>query len=331
MSVEISYREGLHQALREEMQRDEDVLLLGEDITGYGGSYAVTKGLHEEFGLDRVMETPIAEAGIVATAIGLAMGGMRPVAELMTVNFALLALDQIVNNAAKFHYMFNAQWSVPIVVRTVSGFGQLAATHSQTFEGWFASVPGLKVVMPATPADAKGLLKTAIRDPDPVIFIEHSLLYSRRGPVPDDGEHLVPIGEAAVVREGSDVTVVAYSRMLLEALVAAEELSKDGIECEVVDLRTLRPLDLDAVAASVAHTHRAVVCGEDWRTGGLGASLVAEIQDRCFDALDAPVARVAMADVPLPYARNLEKMLIPTAHSVTEAVRGLLSSVGGRA
>jgi pyruvate dehydrogenase E1 component beta subunit len=248
----------------------------------------------------------------------------------MTVNFALLALDQIVNNAAKFHYMFNGQWSVPIVVRTVSGFGQLAATHSQTFEGWFASVPGLKVVMPATPADAKGLLKTAVRDPDPVIFIEHSSLYSRRGPVPDDGdEHLVPIGQSAVVREGSDVTVVAYSRMLLEALAAAEELSRDGIECEVIDLRTLRPLDLDTVADSVARTHCAVVCGEDWRTGGFGSSLAAEIQDRCFEVLDAPVARVAMADVPLPYARNLERMLIPTAHSVTEAVRGLLGK-GGR-
>jgi pyruvate dehydrogenase E1 component beta subunit len=330
MTVEISYREALHQALREEMQRDESVLLLGEDITGYGGSYAVTKGLHEEFGLDRVMETPIAEAGIVATAIGLSMGGFRPVAELMTVNFALLALDQIVNNAAKFHYMFNGQWSVPIVVRTVSGFGQLAATHSQTFEGWFASVPGLKVVMPATPADAKGLLKTAVRDPDPVIFIEHSSLYSRRGPVPDDGdEHLVPIGQSAIVREGSDVTVVAYSRMLLEALAAAEELSGDGIECEVIDLRTLRPLDLDTVYDSVARTHHAVLCGEDWRTGGFGSTLAAEIQDRCFEVLDAPVARVAMADVPLPYARNLERMLIPTAHSVTEAVRGLLGN-GGR-
>jgi len=329
MTVEISYREALQQAIREEMRRDEDVLLLGEDITGYGGSYAVTKGLHEEFGLDRVMETPIAEAGIVATAIGLSMGGLKPIAELMTVNFAMLALDQIVNNAAKFHYMFNEQWSVPIVVRTVSGFGQLAATHSQTFEGWFASVPGLKVVMPATPADAKGLLKTAIRDPDPVIFIEHSLLYSRRGPVPEGDDHLVPIGEAAIVREGGDVTIVAYSRMLVEALAAAEELASYGVDCEVIDLRTLRPLDVDTVAGSVARTHRAVVCGEDWRTGGFGATLVAEIQDRCFDTLDAPVARVAMADVPLPYARNLEKMLIPTAHSITEAVRGLLS-IGGR-
>jgi pyruvate dehydrogenase E1 component beta subunit len=329
MTVEISYREALHQAMTEEMRRDENVVLLGEDITGYGGSYAVTKGMHEEFGLDRVMETPIAEAGIVATAIGLSMGGMRPVAELMTVNFALLALDQIVNNAAKFHYMFNGQWSVPIVVRTVSGFGQLAATHSQTFEGWFASVPGLKVVMPATPADAKGLLKTAIRDPDPVIFIEHSLLYSRRGAVPEGDDHLVPIGRAAVVREGTDVTIVAYSRMLLEALAAAEELSKDGVECEVVDLRTLRPLDLDTVVDSVAHTHRAVVCGEDWRTGGFGAALAAEVQERCFDVLDGPVGRVAMADVPLPYARNLERMLIPNAHSVTEAVRSLLPAGGG--
>jgi pyruvate dehydrogenase E1 component beta subunit len=329
MTVEISYREALRQAIAEEMRRDENVLLLGEDITGYGGSYAVTKGLHEEFGLERVMETPIAEAGIVATAIGMSMGGLRPIAELMTVNFALLALDQIVNNAAKFHYMFNAQWSVPIVVRTVSGFGQLGATHSQTFEGWFASVPGLKVVMPATPADAKGLLKTAIRDPDPVVFIEHSLLYSRRGPVPEGDDHLVPLGESAIVREGTDVTLVAYSRMLLEALAAAEEMAGYGVECEVVDLRTLRPLDLEPVAESVSRTHHAVVCGEDWRTGGFGASLAAEIQDRCFESLDAPVARVAMADVPLPYARNLEKMLIPTAHSITEAVRGLMS-IGGR-
>ncbi len=320
-----TYREAVRSALREEMERDPDVILLGESITGYGGSYAVTRGLVEEFGSHRVMETPIAEAGIVGFAVGAAMGGLRPVAELMTVNFALLALDQIVNSAAKFHYMFGGQWSVPMVVRTVSGFGQLGATHSQSFEGWFASVPGLKVVMPATPADAKGLLLSAIRDPDPVIFIEHSLLYSTRGPMPDDPAALVPIGRARVARAGTDVTVVAYSRMLLQALQAAEALEReDGCQCEVIDLRTLRPVDYPTVAASVRRTHRVVLCGEDWRSGGFGAALLAELQDLCFDDLDAPIARVAMRDVPLPYARNLEQALLPSSEQVVETVRSLL-------
>ncbi len=324
--AELSYRAAVRDALREEMLRDESVILLGESITGYGGSYAVTKGLVEEFGPRRVMETPIAEAGIVGFAVGAAMGGLRPVAELMTVNFALLALDQIVNSAAKFHYMFGQQWSVPLVVRTVSGFGQLGATHSQSFEGWFASVPGLKVVMPATPTDAYGLLVSAIRDPDPVIFIEHSLLYSMRGPAPPSGEAgLVPLGRAQVVRQGQDVTVVAYSRMLFQALQAAETLEReDGISCEVIDLRTLRPLDYPTVVGSVRRTHRVVLCGEDWRTGGFGATLLAEIQDRCFDDLDGPVARVAMRDIPLPYARNLEHLLIPAAGDVVAAVRSLV-------
>ncbi len=322
---ESTYREAVRSALREEMLRDPNVILLGESITGYGGSYAVTKGLVQEFGPHRVMETPIAEAGIVGFAVGAAMGGLRPVAELMTVNFALLALDQIVNSAAKFHFMFGGQWSVPMVVRTVSGFGQLGATHSQTFEGWFAHVPGLKVVMPATPADAKGLLLAAMRDPDPVMFIEHSLLYSTRGPMPDDPETVVPIGRARIARAGSDVTVVAYSRMLLQALQAAEVLEReDGCQVEVIDLRTLRPVDYPTVTQSIQRTHRVVVCGEDWRTGGFGASLLAELQDRCFDDLDAPIARVAMADVPLPYARNLERALIPSSEQVVQAVRGIL-------
>lgn len=324
--AEISYRQAVRDAMREEMLRDPRVILMGESITGYGGSYAVTKGLIDEFGPKRVMETPIAEAGIVGFAVGAAMGGLIPVAELMTVNFALLALDQVVNSAAKFHYMFGGQWSVPLVVRTVSGFGQLGPTHSQSFEGWFASVPGLKVVMPATPADAKGLLLAAIRDPDPVIFIEHSLLYSTRGEVPadagDDGE--IPIGSAKVVREGSDVTLVGYSRMLLQALHAAEVLEReDGISCEVVDLRTLRPLDYPTVVNSVRRTHRLVLCGEDWRTGGFGASLLSEIQDRCFDDLDAPIQRVAMRDIPLPYSRELERLLIPSSQDIISAVRRL--------
>ena len=324
--AELSYRDAVRDALREEMQRDSRVILMGESITGYGGSYAVTKGLVDEFGPKRVMETPIAEAGIVGFAVGAAMGGLLPVAELMTVNFALLALDQIVNSAAKFHYMFGGQWSVPLVVRTVSGFGQLGPTHSQTFEGWFASVPGLKVVMPATPADAKGLLLASIRDPDPVIFIEHSLLYSTKGEVDDEsaGGTEIPIGKANVVREGTDVTLVGYSRMLLQALHAAEVLAQeDDISCEVVDLRTLRPLDYPTVVNSVRRTHRLVLCGEDWRTGGFGGSLLSEIQDRCFDDLDAPIQRVAMRDVPLPYSRELERTLIPTSDDIVEAVRRL--------
>jgi pyruvate dehydrogenase E1 component beta subunit len=320
--AELTYREAVRSAMREEMRSDPRVILMGESITGYGGSYAVTKGLVEEFGPKRVMETPIAEAGIVGFAVGAAMGGLRPVAELMTVNFALLALDQIVNSAAKFHYMFGGQWSVPLVVRTVSGFGQLGPTHSQTFEGWFASVPGLKVVMPATPADAKGLLLAAIRDPDPVIFIEHSLLYSTKGEVPEQEGLEVPIGRAAVVREGTDVTLVGYSRMLLQALHAAEVLEReDGVSCEVIDLRTLRPLDYPTVVGSVGRTHRLVLCGEDWRTGGFGASLLSEIQDRSFDDLDAPIARVAMRDIPLPYSRKLEQQLIPASQQIVDAVR----------
>ncbi len=324
--AELTYREAVRSAMREEMLRDQRVILMGESITGYGGSYAVTKGLVEEFGPKRVMETPIAEAGIVGFAVGAAMGGLIPVAELMTVNFALLALDQIVNSAAKFHYMFGGQFSVPLVVRTVSGFGQLGPTHSQTFEGWFASVPGLKVVMPATPADAKGLLLAAMRDPDPVIFIEHSLLYSTRGEVPADvdGGQEVPIGRARVAREGTDVTLIGYSRMLLQALHAAEVLEReDGVSCEVIDLRTLRPLDYPTMVASVQRTHRLVLCGEDWRTGGFGASLLAEMQDRCFDDLDAPVQRVAMRDVPLPYSRQLERSLIPASQQIVDAVRRL--------
>lgn len=323
----VSYRDAVRSALRDEMLRDQRVILMGEDITGYGGSYAVTKGLVEEFGSKRVLETPIAEAGIVGFAVGAAMGGLVPVVELMTVNFALLALDQIVNSAAKFHYMFGGQWSVPLVIRTVSGFGQLGPTHSQTFEGWFASVPGLKVVMPATPADARGLLLASIRDPDPVIFIEHSLLYSTKGELQDadDGaEEEVPIGQAKVVREGRDVTLVGYSRMLLQALQAADVLERaDGISCEVIDLRSLRPVDYPTVVESVRRTHQLVLCGEDWRTGGFGAALLSELSDRCFDDLDGPIQRVASPDVPMAYSRQLERALIPTSDEVVEAVRRL--------
>jgi pyruvate dehydrogenase E1 component beta subunit len=322
---EQTYREALRQALREKMAGDPRVFVLGEDVGAYGGAYSVTRGLQEEFGAERVRETPIAESAIVGCAIGAAMGGMRPVAEIMTVNFALLAIDQLVNHASKFHYMFAGKIRVPMVMRTVSGWGQLGATHSQTFENWFASIPGLKVVAPATPHDAKGLLKAAIEDDDPVVFIEHSLLYGIRGEVPE-ADYRVPLGLAEVRREGADVTIVAWSRMLQVSLRAAAQLEEAGVSCEVVDLRTLRPLDLDTVCESVARTHRLVVAEEDWRTVGLGAEIAAAVTERCFDDLDAPPRRVAMPDVPMPYAKNLELALVPTEEEVIAAVRSQLGA-----
>jgi pyruvate dehydrogenase E1 component beta subunit len=320
---EMTYREGLRQALKEKMEGDPRVFILGEDVGAYGGAYSVTRGLQAEFGAERVRETPIAESAIIGCAVGAAMGGMRPVAEIMTINFALLAMDQIVNHAAKFHYMFGGKIRVPMVMRTVSGWGQLGATHSQTFENWFSSVPGLKVVAPATPRDAKGLLKASIEDDDPVIFIEHSLLYGIRGEVPDT-DFREALGQAMVVREGTDVTVVGYSRMLQVALRAAAQLEELGVSVEVIDLRTLRPLDMDSVYASVRKTHRLVVAEEDWRTIGIGAEIAASAAEECFDALDAPVRRVAMPDVPMPYAKNLELALVPTEEEVVAAVRSVM-------
>jgi pyruvate dehydrogenase E1 component beta subunit len=320
---EMTYREGLRQALKEKMEGDPRVFILGEDVGAYGGAYSVTRGLQEEFGPERVRETPIAESAIVGCAIGAAMGGMRPVAEIMTINFALLAMDQIVNHAAKFHYMFGGKIRVPMVMRTVSGWGQLGATHSQTFENWFSSVPGLKVVAPATPRDAKGLLKASIEDDDPVIFIEHSLLYGIKGEVPDS-DFREPLGQAMVVREGTDLTIVGYSRMLQVALRAAAQLEEQGVSAEVIDLRTLRPLDMDTVYASVRKTHRLVVAEEDWRTIGIGAEIAASASEECFDQLDAPVRRVAMPDVPMPYAKNLELALVPTEEEVVAAARSVM-------
>ncbi|MFN2464334.1 MAG: alpha-ketoacid dehydrogenase subunit beta [Candidatus Dormibacteria bacterium] len=320
--AEITYREALRQALREKMESDPRVFILGEDVGAYGGAYSVTKGLQEEFGPERVREAPIAESAIIGTAIGAAMGGMRPVAEIMTINFSLLAIDQLVNHAAKFHYMFAGKIRVPMVMRTVSGWGQLGATHSQTFENWYASVPGLKVIAPATPHDAKGLLKAAIEDDDPVIFIEHSLLYGVRGEVPSE-DYREQIGVAVVAREGTDVTIATYSRMMQVSLRAAAQLEEKGISCEVIDLRTLRPLDMNTVYDSVGRTHRLVVAEEDWLTGGLGAEIAALVSERCFDDLDAPVRRVAMPDLPLPYAKNLELALVPTEEEVVAAVQSL--------
>ena len=324
----ITYREALNQALREEMARDERVLVFGEDVVAYGGAYGVTSGLVKEFGEKRVLDTPIAEGGITGTAVGAAMGGLRPVAELMTINFALLAADQIINHAAKVRHMFGGQMSVPLVIRAVGGAGaQLAATHSQNLEVMFAHVPGLKVVAPATPKDAKGLLKSAIRDDDPILFIEHALLYRVRGEVPEE-EYLIPLGKAEVKREGRELTLVAYSKMVLVALEAADRLHDDGIEAEVVDLRTLRPLDMETVLRSVKKTNRAMTIEEDWRSYGIGAEVASRIQEEAFDYLDAPIQRVAAVEVPMPYAKNLEQAAIPDAKRVIEAVKQLLVRTG---
>jgi pyruvate dehydrogenase E1 component beta subunit len=321
----ITYREAIAQALREEMHRDERVFIMGEEVGVWGGSYAVTRGFFDEFGDKRVRDTPIAESVIVGAAAGAAMGGLRPVAELMTINFAFLALDQIVNNVAKMHYMFNGQVTCPLVIRTVGGGGrQLGASHSQSPDVIFAHFPGLKVVAPGTPADAKGLLKSAIRDDDPVFFIEHATLYSVRGEVPDDEDFLVPIGISDVKREGQDATIVAYSKMIQVALEAADRLAEEGIQAEVIDLRTLRPIDTQPVVESVRKTNRLVVVEEGWRSYGVGAEIASRVTELAFDYLDAPVRRVAQAEVPLPYNRRLEQMALPQVDDVIKAVKDVL-------
>ncbi len=320
----VSYREALTQAMREEMERDPDVFVIGEDVGQYEGAFKVTRGLLREFGERRVVDTPISEAGFVGLAIGAAMAGLRPVVEIMTVNFSIVAMDQIVNNAAKVRYMFGGQVACPVVIRMPGGAGhQLAAQHSHSLEAWYTHVPGLKVVAPATPLDAKGLLKSAIRDDDPVIFLESEGLYAKKGPVGGEDE-LVPLGRAAARRAGSDCTVVAVGRMVWIALAAAEELAKEGIECEVIDPRSLRPLDMDTPAESVKRTNRAVVVEEGWPECGVGANLAARIYEQCFDWLDAPIGRVSAADVPMPYAKNLERAALPQAADVAVAVRRAL-------
>ncbi|MCG3173979.1 MAG: 2-oxoisovalerate dehydrogenase subunit beta [Myxococcota bacterium] len=322
MSV-MTYREAVARGLREEMRRDKNVYILGEEVGVWGGAYAVTRGFLDEFGPERVRDTPIAEMAIAGCAIGSAMMGMKPVAELMTINFAILALDQIGNHAAKLHHMFNGQITCPIVVRTAAGWGQLAATHSQSLEVWFAHLPGLKVVMPGTPADACGLIKAAIRDPDPVVFIENSKLYNRKDEVPD-AEYLLPIGKSDIKRRGRHITLVSWGRMIHETLDAAEQLKAEGVEAEVIDLRTLRPLDFEPVAASVRKTNRAVIVEEGWLSFGVGAELAARIQEECFDHLDAPVGRVAALEVPLPYSKPLEAMCIPGAPQIIAAAKKTL-------
>jgi pyruvate/2-oxoglutarate/acetoin dehydrogenase E1 component len=324
--AELRYREALREALREELRRDERVLLMGEDIGVFGGAFKVTEGLLEEFGEQRVRDTPISENTIVGMGVGAAMVGLRPVVELMTINFALLALDQIVNHAAHIHYMFGGQVRVPLVVRMPQGAGhQLGPTHSHCWEALFMHVPGLLVAAPSTPADAKGLLKAAIRDENPVVFIEHESLYGRRGEVPDDEDVVVDFGRAAVRREGGDVTIVGISRMAVTAEQAAQTLAEEhGVQAEVIDPRTLRPLDLDTVLRSVAHTNRCVVVEEGWPHGGVGANLSALISEQAFDDLDAPVRRVTGADTPMPYSRALEETAYPHAPQVVHAALEVL-------
>jgi pyruvate dehydrogenase E1 component beta subunit len=321
--AQITYREALNQALREELERDERVFIMGEEVGYFGGAFKVTDGLLAIFGEKRVRDTPISELTIVGAGIGAAMGGLKPIVELMTINFGLLAMDQIVNHAAKIHYMFGGHAKVPLVIRAPQGGGhQLGAQHSQSLEAYFLHCPGLRVVIPATAADAKGLLKSAIRQDDPVIFLEHESLYGVKGEVPG-GEYLVPLGRANVMREGKDVTIVSYSKCVFDALRAAEALENEGIDAEVIDLRTLNPLDLATVVESVRKTGKAIVVYEGWRTGGAGAEIAAQIYEAAFDSLDAPVERVATLDTPLPYNKRLEHAALPSPDQIVRAAERL--------
>jgi pyruvate dehydrogenase E1 component beta subunit len=329
--ADVRYREALNQALREEMRRDESVVLMGEDIGVFRGAFKVTDGLLEEFGEKRVRDTPISENTIVGIGVGAAMTGLRPVVELMTINFSLLALDQIVNHAATIHYMFGGQVRVPLVIRMPQGAGhQLGPTHSHSFEALYLHVPGLLVAVPSTPADAKGLLKSAIRDDNPVVFIEHEHLYGQRGELPedDDGDVCVDFGHAAIRRDGADVTLVGVSRMALTAEKAAKILADEHeVEAEVIDPRTLRPLDLDTILDSVRKTNRCVIVEEGWPHGGVGANLAALIQEQAFDFLDAPIGRVTGADLPMPYSKPLEQIAYPHEPQVVEAVLALFGDL----
>ncbi len=319
----LSYRDALNQAMREEMRRDERIFLIGEEVGYYQGAFKVSKGFVEEFGPQRVVDTPITEAGFTGLAIGAAMAGLQPIVELMTMNFSIIALDQIVNNAAKIRYMSGGQLSVPIVIRGPgSAAHQLGAQHSQSLEAWFCHVPGLKVVMPATPHDAKGLLKSAIRDKNQVIFIEAQLLYGTKGEV-QEGEYTIPLGVADLKREGRDVTIVAYSKMLLLALEAAEQLRHEDIDVEVIDPRTLKPLDLPVIVNSVKKTGHLVIVEEGWRFCGLGAQIAESVYTAAVDYLDAPIVRVTGEDVPMPYSRPLEDAAIPNVSRVVAAVRSV--------
>src|SRR6266480_711600 len=320
----LTYRDALNQALREEMQRDADVFLMGEEVGVYQGAYKVSRGLLEEFGPKRIVDTPIAELGFAGIGVGAAMGGLRPVIEFMTWNFAVLALDQIVNSAAKMLYMSGGQIPMPIVFRGPNGAAlQLSSQHSQAWESWLAHIPGLKVCTPGTPADAKGLLKSAIRDDNPVVFLEGEMLYNTKGEVPE-GEHVVPIGVAELKREGDHCSVITHGKMVLVAMKVADDLAKEGINIDVVDLRSVRPIDVEAIATSVQKTNRAVVLEEGCEICGMGSQVVDFIQRECFDDLDAPVLRVHQEDVPMPYAKNLERAAKPDAGKTIAAIKKVM-------
>jgi pyruvate dehydrogenase E1 component beta subunit len=320
----LAFREALNQAMTEEMERDDRVFLMGEEVAEYNGAYKVSQGMLARFGAERVIDTPISEGGFAGIGIGAAMVGLRPIIEFMTFSFSLVAIDQIVNNAANMRYMSGGQFAVPIVFRGSSGMaGCLAATHSHRLEAWYAQIPGLTVMMPATPADAKGMLKSAIRSDDPIVFIEHENLYGDKGEVPE-GEHLVPIGKADIKRPGNDVTLITYSRSVKTTLAAAEKLAGDGVDAEVIDLRTIRPLDIETVLTSVIKTHRAVIVEEDWPYCGLGAGIADRIHQRIFDELDAPIRRVAAKDAPIPYNRSMEASMLPNVDRIVAAVNDVL-------
>jgi pyruvate dehydrogenase E1 component beta subunit len=322
--AEITFRQALHDTLREEMLRDQNVLLMGEEIGVFEGSYKITAGLLKEFGSKRVVDTPIAENGFVGLATGAAMLGLRPVVEIMTINFIILAMDEIVNHAAKIHYMFGGQSAVPLVIRTPGGGGQqLAATHSQNLEVWFAHIPGLKVMAPATPHDAKGMLRTAIRDNNPVLFLENLGLYNMKGEVAD-GDYTIPFGKAKVMKEGNDLTIISYSLMSTVALEVAQRMEKEtGLSIEVVDLRSLRPIDTETIVNSVKKTNHAIVFESDWRTYGVGAEIAAQLQEEAFDYLDAPIKRVASLEVPLPYSKPLEVLAMNGPKQLIEAINAI--------
>lgn len=324
MGETITYREAVRRAIHEAMVTDERVFLMGEDVGAYGGSYAVSMGFLEEFGDERVRDTPLSESGFVGAGIGAAIGGMRPIVEIMTVNFSLLALDQIVNTAATFLHMSGGQFNVPIVIRTATGGGkQLGAQHSHSLEGWFAHVPGLKIATPATIEDARWMLPTALADPDPVLIFEHAGLYNMEGELPDDGEP-VDLDSAAICREGSDVTLITYGGSLHKVLAAADKLAEDGVDAEVVDLRVLRPLDTETLVRSVSKTHRAVIVDEGWRSGSISAEITTRLVENAFYELDAPVARVCTEEVPIPYAKHLEEAAIPQVPDVITAARNVV-------
>ncbi len=321
---EIQFREALREAMSEEMRRDDNIFLMGEEVAEYHGAYKVSQGMLEEFGPDRILDTPITELGFTGLGIGAAMNGLRPIIEFMTFNFSLVAIDQLINTAPKISYMSGGQFNVPIVFRGPTGnAGQLGAQHSQNFENWYANTPGLKVVIPSNPYDAKGLLKTAIRDDDPVLFMESELMYGDKGEVPEE-EYLIPMGVADIKKQGKDVTVVSFGKIMKVALEAAAEMEKEGVSCEVIDLRTVRPMDFRTVIESVNKTNRLVIVEEAWPLASLSSEIAFHIQHNAFDYLDAPVKRVVCKDVPLPYAPTLLEAVLPSPHKTIEAIKSVL-------